>query len=53
MLQAKPIILCEVQTSEAQRLTNSLLQNSMREEHQIKNADSLVEFRGRSQKFKP
>jgi hypothetical protein len=40
MLQEALIIPHEVQTSEAQRHTNSLQWNSTREDHQIENADS-------------
>jgi hypothetical protein len=45
MHQVALIIPCEIQISEAQRCTNSLLQNSMREEHQIENVKSHIEFR--------
>jgi len=53
MPQVEPIIPCEMQTSETQKRTNSLLQNSKREECQIENADSQVEFKGRLQESKP
>jgi hypothetical protein len=53
MLQAAPIIPCEVQNGEAQRHTNSLLQNSKKEECRFKNVDSQVEFRRKSREFEP
>jgi hypothetical protein len=37
-----------VQTSEAQRRTNNLLQNSKKKEHKIENVGSQVKFRQRS-----
>ncbi len=49
MSQAALIILHGVQIGETQRCTSNLLQNSKREEHQIENANSKVEFRQRSQ----
>ncbi len=53
MSQAALIILHGVQIGETQRCTSNLLQNSKREEHQIENANSKVEFRQRSQEFEP
>ncbi len=51
--QAAPIIPCEVQNGEAQRCTNSLQQNSRKEQHQIENVDSHVEFIQKSRKSEP
>jgi len=44
-LHVEPIIPHEVQTSEAQKCTNNLQQNSKRKECQIENVNSQVEFR--------
>jgi hypothetical protein len=40
-----PIIPNELQIGEAQRRTNNLLQNSKRDEREIENVDSQVEFK--------
>jgi hypothetical protein len=45
MPQAALNIFHEVKTGEAWKCTSKLLQNYRREERQIKNADSQVEFR--------
>ncbi len=51
--KATPIMPHEMQIGEAQRCTSNLMPNSKREERQIENADSQVEFKQRSQEFKP
>ncbi len=52
MLQAASIIPREVQINEAQKCTNILQQNFIRDEHYIENVDSQVEFRW-NQEFEP
>jgi hypothetical protein len=45
MPHATLIIPNELQIGEAHRHTNNLLQNSKRDEHEIENANSQVEFK--------
>ncbi len=53
MLQETPTIPCEMQTSETHKRTNSLQWNSRKEDYQIENVNSQVEFRQRSQESEP